>query len=66
MIYTSSILQDAYDNGFKDGSKDHRDHLAGLAMEAIISLWGEHAIENPDEVAVESHKIADAMMEAKK
>ena len=71
--YQSSILQDAYSEGFKDGSKSLRDHFAGLAMQAIISnddamkyvnmvLKGMSAERG---VSILSYRYADEMLEAR-
>ena len=77
--YQSSILQDAYNEGFKDGSKSLRDHFAGLAMQArvnaiyinkkqlryILDLCEDEDMSIGEVIAIDSYAIADEMLEAR-
>ena len=63
--YDSAILQRAYNEGYDHGSESLRDHLAGLAMQGLMSTQHIDGAPNNESVASWSYAVADAMMEAR-
>lgn len=67
--YRSQILQDAYNEGYKNGSESLRDKFAGQAMQGMISYELMDYISDHkgqlQKFCELSYFIADRMLEAK-
>jgi hypothetical protein len=59
----SSLLRQAYEAGAASQSETLRDKFAGQAM---IYIMGDNRVETYDFGSVESYKMADAMIKARK
>ena len=59
----SSLLRQAYEAGAASESETLRDKFAG---QALIYIMGDNRVETYDFGSVESYKMADAMLEARK
>lgn len=57
-------VADANDPAFKIGHKGMtlRDYFAAKAMEGFIAAWGQHDVEDFNEIASDSYMLADAML----
>jgi hypothetical protein len=59
----SSLLRQAYEAGAASQSETLRDKFAG---QALVYIMGDNRVETYDFGSVESYKMADAMLEARK
>jgi hypothetical protein len=58
-----SNMRQAYEAGAASQAGTLRDHFAG---QALIYIMGDNRVETYDFASVESYKMADAMLEARK
>jgi hypothetical protein len=58
-----AVMRQAYEAGAASQSETLRDHFAG---QALIYIMGDNRVETYDFGSVESYKMADAMLEARK